>query len=95
MTLTAVWDAREASWQYRPEKAQWLRDRGLPADDIYRAEFYLAAEPFARIFCYSRDADGHKHWNASHDAWREHDHSLCDVAREPPRDVPLRELPPW
>lgn len=91
----AVWDSRDDAWFRGPflERAAWLREHGLPALKMYRAEFYIADAPFARIFCYALDHDGGRHWAPGH-TQEPHDHSGCDVARERPRDVLLGELPP-
>lgn len=92
----AVWDVREKSWLSwsRPERSAWLRDHRLPADDMYRAEFYLIDAPFARVFCYHRNEQGNRHWNDAHDPYRVHDHGACEPATVPPCDVLLDELPP-
>ena len=89
-----VWDVREEGW-FSPNRAQktaWLEERGLPVDDIYRVEFYLLDAPSARVYCYHRDEQGHKHWNEHHTTG-DHDHSACAPAYIPPYDVPLRDLP--
>lgn len=95
----AVWDVGEAQWWHNWEvKSQWLREHGLPVNEMYRIEFLPGEPPQARIFCYVLNEDGRKHWNENHAAYladrSDHDHSLCDVTREPPRIVPLSELPP-
>jgi len=91
----ATWDVREKSWQFwaRPQRSTWLYDHGLPADDMYRCEFYLIDAPFARIFCYHRDEQGNWHCNGAHGDGP-HGHGDCEPATESPRDVLLNELPP-
>jgi hypothetical protein len=90
----AVWDTRDADWPNdREVKSRWLRDRGLPVDEMYRAEFFGGDVPSARIFCYALDQDGRRYLNG-HDPRRAHDHDKCAVATEPPRIVPLSGLPP-
>jgi hypothetical protein len=93
-TPLAVWDVREASWfgALRPARAAWLEEHGLPALDLYRVEFY-ADGPAARLFCFHRNAEGHRHWNDAH-VPSPHDHDACGRAVEEPRAVPLSELPP-
>jgi hypothetical protein len=89
----AVWDARHADWPHgHKEKTQWLRDQGLPADEMYRAEFMLIDAPCARIFCYARNEDGRRYMTGHSPG--PHDHDACEVATEPPRIVPLSGLPP-
>lgn len=90
-----VWDVRDKNAWFTPNRARktaWLEAHGLPVDDIYRVEFYLEDTPVARLFCYHRDGQGHKHWNEHH-IKGDHDHSVCDVARMPPYDVDIRDLP--
>ena len=90
----AVWDVSDPVWRHgwRP-KSQWLRDQGLPVNQIYRAEFFLGDPPRVRIFCYALNEDGRKHWAPSH-VQAPHDHDACGAAREEPRIVPLTGLPP-
>ena len=91
----AVWDVREKPWwKLRPDKTAWLQAHELPADEMYRAEFYLLDAPFARVFCYHRNEQGRRHWNDAHDPCQPHDHDACAVAVEEPRDMILCELPP-
>jgi hypothetical protein len=81
----AVWDSREKSWlPYRPERTAWLEEHGLPADDIYRIEFYLLDGPSARLFCFHVNDEGRRIYDDSRDG----------PAVEKPRDVPLSDLPP-
>lgn len=89
-----VWDVRDKDWftPFRAQKTAWLKERGLPVDDMYRVEFYLEDAPVARLYCYHRDDLGRKHWN-SHHVPEAHDHDKCDVARMAPYDVSLRDLP--
>jgi hypothetical protein len=80
----AAWDARDAGWPYRrQEKTDWLTAQGLPADEMYRIEFFLADMPCARIFCYHLNEDGRRHLD---------EERIASV--EPPRMVPLTGLPP-
>lgn len=96
-TALAVWDVREPDWWtgWRA-KSDWARAQGIPVDDTHRIEFYLIDAPFARVFTYARDGQGRKHWNEHHTCRdsADHDHSRCDVARQPPYDLPLDALPP-
>jgi hypothetical protein len=94
MTMpVAVWDTRNPNWRYRrEEKSRWLREQGLPADEMFRAEFPLDGAPYARIFCYALNEDGRRYMDGhSQDP---HDHAACTAAAEPPRIVPLNGLPP-
>ncbi len=85
MKPLAVWDSREKSWlPYQPARTAWLKEHGLPADDMYRAEFYLLDGPSARLFCFHINDEGQRHLNDAHDG----------PAVEKPRDVLLSELPP-
>lgn len=89
----AVWDVGEPEWRrHLKAKSAWLREQGLPVDVMYRAEFYLAGGPCARIFCFALNGDGRKYLLGH--VQGEHDHEACQVAREEPRMVPLTELPP-
>jgi len=91
----AVWDVRDDAWRRdREAKTGWLKGHSLPAGQMYRAEFYLLDAPFARIFCYALNDEGRVHLNRHHVPGEPHDHSLCEIAREEPRDVLLSELPP-
>lgn len=86
----AVWDVGDPGWRHdREAKTRWLEEQGLPASDMYRAEFWLIDAPFARIFCYAHDDNGCRYC-AGHSPFP-HDHL---TAKEPPRDVPLSGLPP-
>lgn len=95
----AVWDARQPGWltPVRPQRTQWLTERDVPVDQVYRVEFY---DGFMRVYAYSLDQDGRKHWAGPHESWARagcpegHDHSLCRVAVDAPYDVPLDALPP-
>jgi len=92
-----AWDVREPGWlKRREEKTLWLREQDLPVNQLYRIEFFLTGVPRAQIFCYALNSEGRKHWNQEHMAagGDPHDHDACDVAREPPRVIPLSELPP-
>lgn len=96
----AVWDVREASWwPLQEERCGWLRAAGLTPLKLYRIEFWLTDAPFARVWAYALSEQGKPAWNEQHmryiaDPGKPHDHSGCDAAREPPRDVPLDALPP-
>jgi hypothetical protein len=83
----AVWDAGDPGWarycRLMEARAAWLRGQGLPADQMYRAEFLLIDAPCARIFCYALNAEGRTYKDAD-----------GEVATEPPRIVPLADLPP-
>jgi hypothetical protein len=89
----AVWDARARTWPHRHEaKTRWLREQGLPVNEMFRVEFLLIDAPCARIFCYARNEDGRRYLEGhSQDP---HDHDACEAATEPPRIVPLSDLPP-
>lgn len=90
----AVWDVSDPRWPNRHEaKSRWLRKQELPADQMYRVEFFDDGMPRARIFCYALNKDGQRYLNG-HDPHRAHDHGKCAVATEPPRVVPLTRLPP-
>ena len=93
----AVWDATDEAW-FRGAflaRAAWLKDNGLPAHKMYRAEFYHQPGdvPVARIYCYALDDGGRRHWTDSHQAGP-HDHDQCDAAREEPQVIRLDALPP-
>ena len=86
----AVWDVGDPGWPHgREAKTQWLREQGLPVDQMFRAEFLLIDAPCARIFCYALNEDGHRY--RSQDL---HGHDARRAATEPPRIVPLSGLPP-
>jgi hypothetical protein len=81
----AVWDARERGWPHGHEaKSRWLREQGLPADQMYRIEFLLTDTPSARIFCFALNKDGRKYL----------DPDKRSAAIEPPRIIALTGLPP-
>ncbi len=86
----AVWDVHDRDWRYaRETKSRWLREQGLPVDQMYRIEFLLTDPPSARIFCFALNEDGRRYIDGhSQDP---HDHK---AATEPPRIVPLNSLPP-
>lgn len=92
----AVWDVKHESWfrQNWMGRRDWLRAQELPANQIYRIEFYLLDTPFARLFRYALNQDGRKHWIDAHTPGQPHDHEACHVAMLEPLDVPLPELPP-
>ncbi len=90
-----MWDVHDNAWWhgYRA-KSDWARSHGVPVDDTYRLEFYLVDAPFVKVFAYDVNEDGKRHWAGQHNPNECHDHTCCDVARRPPYDLPLNELPP-
>jgi len=80
-----AWDTREKSWKNAPHAAitDWLRNHGLPAESIYRIEFYAATTGWARVFTYHRDEKGQRYYNADH----------TGAAVNEPYDTDLWELP--
>jgi hypothetical protein len=79
----AVWDVHDRGWQYaREAKSRWLREQGLPADRMFRVEFFLIDMPCARISCYALNGAGARYRDGSR------------AATEPPRMVALTGLPP-
>src|SRR5215813_8659234 len=92
----ATWDSREKSWigPQREARTQWLRDHGLPADNMYRVEFYLAGAPFVRVFTYKRNERGRRYLENHPAGGAPHDHDLCEVAVNPAYDEATWELPP-
>lgn len=95
--LVAVWDASDPGWLKRHAvRSRWLREHGLPADQMYRAEFFQDSGGVlsVRIFCYALNSEGRKYLGPEHNPQREHDHEACAPAKEPPRTIPLSELPP-
>jgi hypothetical protein len=83
----AVWDVRDGSWEQACAlaipRSEWLKAHALPADRMWRAEFYLVDAPFVRAFCYAADEDGNRYMDEA---------GL--VAIEPPVTILLNELPP-
>lgn len=91
----AVWDVRDFDWWRNWKlKSAWLQEQGLPADSMYRAEFYLIDGPCARIFCHALNGDGRKYPAPGHEPGEPHDHAACRPAEEEPRMVLLSDLPP-
>ena len=93
--LISAWDVHnERWWEHYEARSNWLKDRGFPAGDMYRVEFWLIDGPVARIFCYALDENGRPYCGRSHPPGTPHVHPECEAAREAPCDVLLTELPP-
>jgi len=89
-----VWDCGEEQWWVNREaKTAWLKANELPISAMYRAEFY-DDPPRAVIFCYSRNADGSRHFTHAPGECTPEEHGPQCVAREEPRQVALAALPP-
>ena len=94
MTPLAAWGATEPdvgwarwhSWPRWREAEKWALERGLIGDGlpIYRIEFYLIDTPFARLFGFARNDNGHLFT----------DPATGKAALAKPVDVVLDELPP-
>jgi hypothetical protein len=68
VTPVAVWGAAERggwgrwhSWPRWLDAEKWAMDRGLCGGGLatYRIEFYLVDAPFARVYGFARNDDGH------------------------------------
>lgn len=83
----AVWDVHEENWPgplWR-ERCDWAQEH-FPnrAEDVYRAEFYLADTPFVILFQYAEDEQGRRFYDPVTD----------DAAAREPVTLILGELPP-
>lgn len=90
-TKITVYDAREDSWwglskDDRARFTDWLKNEGYEPDGraVYRTEIHAGDAPFARVFAYALDEQGHKYL----------DPESGDVAELPPCDVRLSSPPP-
>jgi hypothetical protein len=89
-TPLATWDVHDTRWWDRfKERSTWLKEHGLPANEMYRCEFFLIDAPFARIFMYERNAQG-RVLLMPDPGW-----SCWQPVCANPHDVPLDSLPPW
>lgn len=97
MTLTAAYDASEASWGGLRESEQeqlraWLLDHGIDPREVYRFEIHVIGRPLIRVFAFDRDESGNCYCPADHDHRAEGEQ--CELATCEPRAVFQKTPPP-
>lgn len=85
----AVWDASAAlmwcsSAEQLLERTAWAREHIPDVNRVYRVDFYLIDAPFAVLYRYRENTDGHIYYDPATDG----------PAKDEPVTVILGELPP-